>query len=444
MVMKIIIWLSRIFVGSLFIFSGFIKANDPLGFSYKLEEYFEKFGSIFTEFGMGALSHPMEWMAYISLPLAIFIVVLEIVLGVLTLVGAFMSAVSKWLLALIVFFTFLTFVSWFFEIVKTCGCFGEVIPLTPFQSFIKDLILLVFIVLLFIFRKNINSLFNENGNKISLWTSAFISFLFTWYCYQHLSVMDFGPYAPGKSIAGQMEITPGNPLQLYKLKHKAKKVEVEFSDYPLDYQNWDYVGTRPVDGDLSIYHIKVKATGQKTRVLEIPEAFEQDWVIEKTTDETFTPDIDPKIQQLSAYSYEKPDVNYLEHMLADTSFYFWLVIRDLEEFGNFQKMTDGLFFMPNGKGKNYFENLNKLAKEATEKEVRFHVLCSESSYEKINAFRHALQTPFYFYICDDTELKTMIRSSPGLLLLKKDQVIKKWHHNDFGTFEQINQQYINR
>lgn len=442
MAMKIVIWVSRLFVGALFIFSGFIKANDPLGFSYKLEEYFEKFASIFNEAGLGLLATPMEWMGHIALPLAIFIVVFEIVLGVLTLVGAFMPKVTKWLLAMIIFFTFLTFVSWFFEIVKTCGCFGEVIPLTPFQSFLKDLVLLVFITVLFIFRKNINSLFPENGNKIALWSSTFVSFLFTWYCYQHLSVKDFSNYAPGKSITAQMEMVKGNPLQLYKLKHKTKNVEVEFADYPLDWQSWDYISTRPIAGDLEIYHIKVKANGQLTRVLEIPDEFENDWEVVKTTEETFTPDIDPKIQQLSAASYEKSGENYLEKMLSDTSMYFWLVLRDLEEFGNFQQMTDGMFFIANSKGKNYFEKLNLLAKNSAENQIRFHVLCSEGSYEKVNAFRHALQTPFSFYSCDDTELKTMIRSSPGLLLLKGDKVLRKWHKNDFPNFEEINTNYI--
>ena len=444
MAIKIVIWVARLLVGLLFIFSGFIKANDPLGFSYKLEEYFEKFASIFNEAGMGLLAHPMEWMAQIALPLAILIVVAEMILGVLTVLGVFMPKVTKWLLAMIIFFTFLTFVSWFFEIVKTCGCFGEVIPLTPFQSFIKDLILLVLIVVLFIFRKYINSIFRENGNKISFWSSAFVSFLFTWYCYQHLPVMDFGNYAPGKAILPQMETIPGNPLQMYKLKHKTKKIEVEFSDYPTDFNNWDYISTRPVSGDLTIVNIKVKATGQLTRIFEMPDEFEKEWEVIKTTDETFTPDIDPKIQQLSAFGYGKKEENYLDKMLSDTSYYFWLVIRDLEEFGNFQQMDQGMFFIPNPKGKGYFEKLNTFAKEANKNEVRFHVLCSDGSYEKVNAFRHALETPFNFFICDDTELKTMIRSSPGLLLLRKDTVIHKWHNNDFTNYQEISNQFIKR
>ena len=138
---KILIWFSRLGVGGLFIFSGLIKANDPLGFSYKLQEYFEEFAKIFNQNGLGFFSHPMEWMAYLALPLSMFIVVLEIVLGILTILGIQMKKVSIWLLFLIIFFTFLTFVSWKFDLVKTCGCFGDFWVLSPFESFMKDIVL---------------------------------------------------------------------------------------------------------------------------------------------------------------------------------------------------------------------------------------------------------------------------------------------------------------
>ena len=138
---RIIVWFCRVVVGGLFIFSGLIKANDSLGFSYKLEEYFVEFGKIFVEHGPAFLATPMGWMESLSLPLSMFIVVLEIVLGILTLTGTKMKQVASWLLALIVFFTFLTFASWKWELVRSCGCFGDFMPLTPDESFIKDLFL---------------------------------------------------------------------------------------------------------------------------------------------------------------------------------------------------------------------------------------------------------------------------------------------------------------
>ena len=139
--MKYLLNVARIIVGNLFIFSGIVKANDPLGFSYKLEEYF-------MEFGMN-----WDWLHEILVPLAAALCIVEIVLGVAVLVGYRMKEVSWVLLLMIVFFTILTGASAIFEIVRSCGCFGDAIPLTPWESFYKDLILLVLILLIF-FKKD--------------------------------------------------------------------------------------------------------------------------------------------------------------------------------------------------------------------------------------------------------------------------------------------------
>ncbi len=441
--MKVIIWISRIFVGLLFIFSGFIKANDALGFSYKLEEYFETFGKIFTENGLGLLAYPMEWMSHIALPMAMIIVVGEIVLGVLTLAGAFMEKVSKCLLVMIVFFTFLTFVSWYFGLVKTCGCFGEAIPLTPFESFIKDVILTILILMIFVFRKSFVSLFNEAGDKISLWSSFVLSALFTLYCYQHLPMLDFRAYAPGNSIKKGMSEEKGNPSGLLQFHNTKYDYNVSMKEFLAPMSDWKYLGPDASEGNLTIYQVKSKSTGKKNKVLSIPEEYKEDWEVLSETTANFYPDKDPKIQQLTA-EYYKDRKNYLDVMLNHPSEYFWLIIRDFNEFGEFISTDNGLVFMPNKYGKSLFGKYAQLAKNAKRSKVKFHALCSDGSYEKIEAFRHSLELSFQFYICDDTELKTMIRSSPGLLLLKSDTIINKWHCNDFMNFEQINNQYINK
>src|SRR5690606_24661925 len=115
----------------------------PLGMSYKLEEYF-------VEFGMD-----WSWLHEILVPLATFLCILEIVVGIAVLVGYRMKIFSSILLLLIIFFTILTGASAIFEIVRSCGCFGDAIPLTPWESFYKDLILLFFIIILFIKRNEI-------------------------------------------------------------------------------------------------------------------------------------------------------------------------------------------------------------------------------------------------------------------------------------------------
>lgn len=133
------VWIARIFTGVLFVFSGLIKANDPVGFSYKLEEYFQVFN--------------LNFLNEYSVIIAVVLCSIEIILGALLLLGIWKSKVMWGLLLLIIFFTFLTFYSAFFEVVTSCGCFGDAIPLTPWQSFGKDIILLVLILFYFSIEK---------------------------------------------------------------------------------------------------------------------------------------------------------------------------------------------------------------------------------------------------------------------------------------------------
>ena len=148
---KYLLNFSRFFVGILFIFSGLIKANDPLGFGYKLEEYFEVFH--------------ISFLNDFAVAIAIFLCTLEIVLGVALLLGIRAKQTSLGLLLLTIFFTFLTFYSAAFDVVRSCGCFGDAIPLTPWQSFTKDVILLLFIFIIYSNRSQITSVFNSQKNR---------------------------------------------------------------------------------------------------------------------------------------------------------------------------------------------------------------------------------------------------------------------------------------
>src|SRR6187549_834679 len=134
--MKILLVISRVIVGVLFIFSGLIKANDPLGLSYKMQEFFDVWG--------------LHFLDNFSLALSIVMITFEIIAGVAVLVGWRMKLFSWLLLLLIIFFTFLTGYALFSGKIRECGCFGDCIPLTPKESFIKDVILLLLIIVIFI------------------------------------------------------------------------------------------------------------------------------------------------------------------------------------------------------------------------------------------------------------------------------------------------------
>ena len=182
-------------VGLLFIFSGLIKANDPLGLSYKMQEFFDVWG--------------IQFLQDYTLGFAIVMNVLEIVTGI-ALIIKFPYKQTLWLLlGLIIFFTFLTGYALFSGKIKTCGCFGDCIPLTPKTSFIKDIILFVSIVIL---------LFNHKKVKTNLHPAlgVIILLVFTagvssgqFYVLKQLPIIDCLPYKIGNDIAEKMKIPQG-------------------------------------------------------------------------------------------------------------------------------------------------------------------------------------------------------------------------------------------
>lgn len=442
LLIKLSTGLSRLIVGVVFIFSGLIKANDPIGFSYKLEEYFEKFAQIFNGWGWSWMASIMDAFAYIALPLAMILVISEVVLGVLSITGSYIKKVSWALLIMILFFTFLTFVSWYFGLVKSCGCFGDAIPLSPFQSFLKDLVLLFFILIMFFFKNKIQPIVKGKFNFIALTSATILSTLFTWYCYQHLPIKDYRAYAPGKAILPQMEPIPGNPLNAFKLTHKKNGATVTFADYPSDYENWEYLGSEILEGTFTVYDVKDTALNLTYRTIGFPLQFENDWVVLDKQKAFFKPDKDPKIQQLSAIDFNDFESDYMDEILNEEGYKFWLTVRSLDHLGTFDQTSMGLKFNPNKKGNLVLSKIAELSDKASKKNLKFYGLSSETSHEKIKSFKQVMNLAFPFYSCDDTELKTIIRSSPGLLLLKKDTVITKWHQNDFPKFEKVENKYL--
>src|ERR1700733_5036030 len=202
------VWAARILVGLLFIFSGWIKANDPLGFSYKLEEYFEVFHTTFLN--------------GFALSIAILLCALEMILGFALLIGVRAISVAWGLLLLIIFFAFLTFYSAYFKVVQTCGCFGDAIPLTPWQSFSKDLVLLVLVLILFFNRKKIQPLFTAKTGDRLLIVGAILSIGFGVYTYNFLPVIDFLPYKVGANIPDEMKTPPGAQPDEFELTYNLK------------------------------------------------------------------------------------------------------------------------------------------------------------------------------------------------------------------------------
>jgi uncharacterized membrane protein YphA (DoxX/SURF4 family) len=228
--MKILIAIIRIVVGVLFIFSGLIKANDPTGLSYKMQEFFEVWG--------------LNFLNDYTLAFALIMNAFEIVAGVAVLLGWRMKMFSWLLLLLIIFFTFLTGYALFSGKIKTCGCFGDCIPLSAKQSFIKDLILLVLIVVIFITKDAIRPLFNSSISTSLMTITVLFCILSQWYVLKHLPVVDCLAYKTGNNIIDKMKIPEGALSDSFAIKFKYRKAgkEVVFGSesFPEDFNDSTY------------------------------------------------------------------------------------------------------------------------------------------------------------------------------------------------------------
>ncbi len=228
---------SRFFVGGLFIFSGLIKVNDPVGTQIKMEEYFEVFAQDF-----GSFFHVfIPW----SLEIGMVMIVLEIVLGVAILLFYRMTLTTWVLLGLMIFFTFLTFYSAYFNKVTDCGCFGDAIKLTPWESFWKDVILMVFVSHLVWYRKRFTPVLRtREGHAVVLGTVLFSLFLGI-DAIRHLPFIDFRPYKVGNTIPQQM-IPAEQPVIEYRFNKDGE--EVRSTKYLTD-SGYHYVSSRILNED---------------------------------------------------------------------------------------------------------------------------------------------------------------------------------------------------
>ncbi len=236
-IFRVLLVLFRIGIGALFIFSGLIKANDSLGFSYKLNEYFDVF--------------KMEWLAPFSLAIAIFMCALETLLGIMLLMGARIRLTLWLLILMLLFFAFLNFYSGYYNAVTECGCFGDFIIMTPWQEFRNNVIMLVLSIILLIKNKDIAPLFsNTRVENVFVVIAMLLCLAFPLYTYNYLPVKDFRAYKVGtdlyKAIHPQVKYS-------YQLKNK-KTGEVKwFDNWPPDWdKNYDYIGNNPEPVDKNI------------------------------------------------------------------------------------------------------------------------------------------------------------------------------------------------
>jgi len=366
--MKIIVTISRIFVGVLFILSGLIKLNDPVGFSFKLEEYFSP----------AVLDLP--FFTPYALALAIFLVIFEVVLGVLLLLG-YQKKITLWsLLGMIVFFTFLTFYSAYFNKVTDCGCFGDAVKLTPWESFTKDVVLLVLILLLFYGQKFIQPIFKAKTSIAILLTSLLACVLFVNQVINHLPSIDFRPYKIGANISEGMSVPPDAPKAIF-----------------------DYAWTFDVNGERTTIvtqgeYPTVEGTFIEVETKEVQKGYE------------------PPIHD---FTIEEGGIDMAEDLLMEENLVM-VIAYDLAKsnFGVYQDIK-GVTDAAISKG--------------------YKVIGMSASNEAMSSrVIEKFELDFPFYFTDETTLKTIVRSNPGVLVLQKGTIKQKVHYNDLDELVFIN------
>jgi uncharacterized membrane protein YphA (DoxX/SURF4 family) len=246
--MKAAITIVRILVGVLFIISGLVKANDPLGLSYKMEEFFEIWVAGLQSSGFFLKSALIGFFRFLhdySLALSVIMITLEIVAGVALLLGWMKRFVLNLLLLLIIFFTFLTAYAYLSGKFKNCGCFGDCLPITPFTSFMKDVVLLVLIVFLLTGKKYITPLLSRFGQRAVMLFSLVGSLALQWYALNYLPLVDCLPFKVKNNIPQQMKIPAGAVPDSFAIRFVyekgGKKYEFSPDNFPPDLGTYKFV-----------------------------------------------------------------------------------------------------------------------------------------------------------------------------------------------------------
>ena len=353
---------ARLLVGILFIFSGLIKANDPLGLSYKMQEFFEVWN-------MPALD------AY-TLGFSIVMIVFEILAGVAVIIGWRMRLFAWLLLLLIVFFSFLTGYAVISGKVRECGCFGNCIPLQAMGSFIKDLILLLLITILFIYRNEIKSGLSSRSSLIILALTLVFSFAVQWYALRYLPMVDCLPFKKNANIFEKMKPPPG----------AIPDSSVIHFVYEKNHKTLEYTADQlPADLDSSYTFIK-----------------RYDKLIRKGNAE-------PEIKDFSLISISGSDSTV--EILGRPGYQLMLISRS---FPQSSQTWDKTFLL-----------LYTLAKS---KNIPVILVTSNRTEGENWLNKNALSNDIPVFGCDATAVKTAARADPTLYLLKKASILDKWSY----------------
>ena len=364
-----ILLIARIIFGLVFLFSGFVKAVDPLGTAYKISDYLEAFS--------------LTSLDFLAFPASLLLIATEFTIGFNILFNIHLKACT-WVASL--FMLIMTPVTLYLAIsnpISDCGCFGDAIVMTNWQTFYKNVVLCVILAIIALLQKQTRPWLSNFGASIVTLIPILISFGISIYCYNLLPIIDFRPYKIGNNIIEGMQIPEDAPLDKYETTFFYEKDGVEqaftLDNYPAEDSTWTFVR-------------------QESKLIE------QGFV--------------PPIHDFSIIT-EDGDITDL---VLENAGYTLLVISHKVEKASTKNIKCVKSAIAN-------------AKKAGAK-----VIWLTSSYsDDVEEFKTKFEINDTFGATDDITLKTIVRSNPGLVLIKDATVIEKWHHNSLPTKEKLNQ-----
>lgn len=376
--MKIFKHIARILVGLTFIFSGFVKGIDPWGSAYKFTDYFN--------------AMHLEWLTWAALPLGILLSFAEFAIGIALLFNVLLRFFSWLALIFMVFFTGLTLWIAIENPVTDCGCFGDALVISNWETFYKNVLLIVLTIIVFIYKNNMKGLPGKKTGFALALLSVVGYAAVVFHSYNHLPIFDFRPYKVGVNISEAMSIPPDAPQDVYE----------------------------------NIFYYKNINSGEVEQFTEENYPWQDTLNYEFHDMESFLVQegYEPPIHDFRIETPEGDDI--LDFFLYDENYVFMLIAYDLNKSSTKPQ-----------------EKINTLASWALEHEMAFICLTSTLPDESA-AFAEQHGAPYEFFNTDEITLKTIVRSNPGLIVLKDGTIVAKYHYNDIPAPEDFEAEFINK
>jgi uncharacterized membrane protein YphA (DoxX/SURF4 family) len=374
--MKVIKHIARVLLGIIFIFSGFVKGIDPWGFAYKFTDYFNAMG--------------MEWLIWSAFPLAFLMAFAEFTIGVALLFNVFIRLFSWLAFLFMAFFLPLTLWVAIKNPVTDCGCFGDALVISNWETFYKNIVLMVFALIVVKYRNDMNWFLGKNPGFALGGATVAVYIAIVFYSYNHEPILDFRPYKVGVNIQEAMKVPEDAPKENYE----------------------------------NIFFYKNKKTGEVQKFTEqnYPWQDTVNWAYNNMESKVIQKGYEPPIHDFSIQSADGENV--IDFFIYEKNYVFILLAYNLDKSSRKPQ-----------------EKINNLAGWAKENGLSF--ICLTSTLPDQSAtFARETGAPYEFFNCDEIALKTIIRSNPGLLVINNGTILKKWHYNDIPTPEEFKKEFM--